>query len=51
MANHSATKKDVRQSTKRNLRNRYFGKTTRNAIKDIRSVTDNKVASEKLPIV
>ena len=51
MANHSATKKDVRQSTKRNLRNRYYGKTTRNAIKDIRAITDNKVASEKLPVV
>ena len=51
MANHSATKKDVRQSTKRNLRNRYYGKTTRNAIRDIRAITDNKVASEKLPVV
>ena len=51
MANHSATKKDARQSAKRTERNKYYGKTTRNAIKDIRSVTDNKVASEKLPVV
>ncbi|MEY3114908.1 MAG: hypothetical protein RL423_1119, partial [Bacteroidota bacterium] len=28
MANHSATKKDVRQATKRRDRNRYYGKTT-----------------------
>ena len=51
MANHSATKKDVRQSTKRNERNRYYGKTTRNAIRDIKAVEDNKSASEKLPSV
>ncbi|MEO7444413.1 MAG: 30S ribosomal protein S20 [Ferruginibacter sp.] len=47
MANHSATKKDVRQSTKRNERNRYYGKTTRNAIRDIRALEDNKSASDK----
>lgn len=51
MANHSATKKDVRQSTKRNERNRYYGKTTRNAIRDLRTITDGKVASEKLTSV
>jgi len=51
MANHAATKKDVRQSTKRNERNRYYGKTTRNAIRDIRAVEDNKTAAEKLPSV
>ena len=42
MANHAATKKDVRQSTKRNERNRYYGKTTRNAIRDIRALEENK---------
>ncbi len=31
MANHKATKKDARQSLKRRERNRYYGKTTRNA--------------------
>ncbi|MDB5202639.1 MAG: ribosomal protein [Ferruginibacter sp.] len=51
MANHSATKKDVRQSAKRNERNRYYGKTTRNAIRDIKTLEENKAASEKLPIV
>lgn len=51
MANHSATKKDVRQSAKRNERNRYYGKTTRNAIRDIKAVTDQKAAAEKLPSV
>ncbi len=35
MANHKATKKDVRQSEKRRERNRYYGKTTRNAIRTL----------------
>ena len=51
MANHSATKKDVRQSAKRNERNRYYGKTTRNAIRDIRAIDNSKAASDQLPKV
>lgn len=51
MANHSATKKDVRQSARRNERNRYYGKTTRNAIRDIRALDDQKAAADKLPSV
>ena len=51
MANHAATKKDVRQSAKRNERNRYYGKTTRNAIRDIRAIDSQKTASDKLPEV
>jgi small subunit ribosomal protein S20 len=37
MANHSATKKDARQAEKRRERNKYYGKTTRNAIRDLRA--------------
>jgi small subunit ribosomal protein S20 len=51
MANHAATKKDVRQSRKRNERNRYYGKTTRNAIRDIRAIEDKTGAIAKLPEV
>lgn len=51
MANHSATKKDVRQATKRRDRNRYFGKTTRNAIRDMKTSTEKKVYEEQLPNV
>ena len=51
MANHSATKKDVRQSSKRNERNRYYGKTTRNAIRDIKAIDDKAGANEKQPLV
>ncbi|NTS41152.1 30S ribosomal protein S20 [Flavisolibacter sp. BT320] len=51
MANHKATKKDVRQSAKRRERNRYYGKTTRNAIRDLRAVTEGAAAGEQLPEV
>ena len=51
MANHKATKKDVRQVSKRRARNRYQGKTTRNAIRDLRALTDLTAAGEKLASV
>lgn len=51
MANHKATKKDVRKSSARRERNRYYGKTTRNAIRDLKSLTDKAAAAEKLPDV
>jgi small subunit ribosomal protein S20 len=49
MANHSATKKDVRQSTKRRERNRFYGKTTRNAIRDLKAVGTKAEATTQLP--
>jgi len=49
MANHKATKKDVRAATKRRDRNRYYGKTTRNAIRDLKVIKEQKDASAKLP--
>ena len=49
MANHKATKKDVRQATKRRERNRYNGKTTRNAIREFKEVKDSKSIGEQLP--
>jgi small subunit ribosomal protein S20 len=50
MANHSATKKDSRQALKRRDSNRYHGKTTRNAIRDLKELKDEKVYKEKLPL-
>ena len=50
MANHKATKKDVRQATKRRERNKYYGKTTRNAIRELRAAK-GKEAGEKFPDV
>ena len=49
MANHSATKKDVRQSAKRRDRNKYYGKTTRNAIRKLDEIKDAKEAAAKIP--
>lgn len=40
----------MRQSAKRRERNKFYGKTTRNAIRDIRAA-DEKTAAEKLPTV
>ena len=51
MANHKATKKDVRQAEKRRDRNRYYGKTTRNAIRELKTLTDEKAYGEGLPDV
>ena len=51
MANHKATKKDIRQSAKRRDRNRYYGKTTRNAIRSLLSLKDKKEALEAMPKV
>jgi small subunit ribosomal protein S20 len=48
MANHKATRKDVRQSEARRERNRYYGKTTRNAIRNLLATTDKAVAQENL---
>lgn len=49
MANHSATKKSVRRSTKRNDRNRYQGKTSRNAIRNFGLIDNKAEATEKMP--
>lgn len=51
MANHKATKKDARQAEKRRERNRYKGKTTRNAIRDLKAIETKTEASKELPKV
>ena len=48
MANHQATKKDVRQAAKRRERNKYYGKTTRNAIRDLKVIKKNGEAVKPL---
>lgn len=48
MANHKATKKDNRQNESRRERNRYYGKTTRNAIRTLLAITDKAAAQESL---
>ncbi len=51
MANHKSALKRIRQSRKRNLQNRYYAKTTRNAIANLRKTKDKKEASVSLPKV
>lgn len=51
MANHKATKKDARQAAKRRDRNRYYGKTTRNAMRDLQNLEDNAAYNDKMPSV
>ncbi|MBZ0099314.1 MAG: 30S ribosomal protein S20, partial [Taibaiella sp.] len=51
MANHKSTRKSVRKNAARRDRNRYYGKTTRNAIRNLLAITDKKEASEEMPKV
>ncbi len=48
MANHKATKKDIRQSEVRRERNRYYGKTTRNAMRNLLALTEKATAQTEL---
>ena len=51
MAHHKAAKKSIRQAEKRNEKNRYYGKTTRNAIKKLRTAAEPAEADKLLPDV
>lgn len=51
MANHKATKKDARQALKRRDRNRYYGKTTRNAIRDLKASGSQSEYDANMPNV
>ncbi len=51
MANHKSALKRIRQSETKRLRNRFYHKTTRTAIKKLRSEEDKKSAEEQLPKV
>ena len=45
MANHASADKRIRQSERRRLHNKYYAKTTRNAIRALRN-TDTKASAE-----
>ena len=51
MANHKSALKRMRQSEKRRLHNRYYAKTTRNAIKKLRNETSKEEAEKRFPEV
>ncbi|MBK9635695.1 MAG: 30S ribosomal protein S20 [Bacteroidetes bacterium] len=49
MAHHKSAKKRIRQSAKKRLQNRYYGKTTRNAIRKLRALENKEEAVALLP--
>ncbi len=51
MANHKSALKRIRQTAKKAEHNRYYHKTTRNAVRRLRSTTDASEAAELLPRV
>ncbi|MDR2359565.1 MAG: 30S ribosomal protein S20 [Prevotellaceae bacterium] len=51
MANHKSAEKRYRQSEKRRVHNKYYARTTRNAIKALRNTTDKAAAIALLPKV
>jgi small subunit ribosomal protein S20 len=51
MANHKSALKRVRANDVKRLRNKYQHKTTRNAIRSLRALTDKKEAQKLLPSV
>jgi len=51
MANHKSALKRVRQDAKKRLTNRYYKKSTRTSIKNLRDMTDKKEAEAFLPKV
>ncbi|MDO5571396.1 MAG: 30S ribosomal protein S20 [Bacteroidales bacterium] len=44
MANHKSSIKRIRQTQTKNLRNRYYGKTARNAVRKLRALTNKEEA-------
>ena len=44
MANHKSSEKRIRQTVSRRLRNRYYEKTARNAVRRLRAMTNAEEA-------
>jgi small subunit ribosomal protein S20 len=51
MANHKSSAKRIRTNEKKRLRNRYFAKSMRTAVKKFRSIVDKTEATAQLPKV
>ncbi len=51
MANHKSAEKRIRQSEVKKTANKYHAKTTRNAVKKIRTSTNKAEVTELLPKV
>lgn len=51
MANHKSSKKRILQAEKKRVRNKYYHKTTRNAVRALRNTEEKDAASALLPKV
>lgn len=51
MAHHASAQKRIRQTERRTLHNKYYAKTTRNAIRDLRNTTVKADAEVRAPKV
>lgn len=51
MANHKSAIKRIRSNDAKRLENRYYAKTTRTALKKLRTTSDKKEATDLLPKV
>jgi len=51
MANHKSAQKRIRSNDAKRLRNKYQHKTTRNAVRKLRSLNDKNEAETLLPQV
>ncbi len=51
MANHKSALKRIRQTERKRLHNRYYAKTTRNAVKNLRLLEDKEEAIKLYPNV
>ena len=51
MANHKSSEKRIRQAEARKANNKYVAKTTRNAVKNLRTTSDKTEAQALLPKV
>lgn len=51
MANHKSALKRIKSNEVKRLRNKYQHKTTRNAVRKLRELTDKKEAEKMLPSI
>lgn len=51
MAHHQSALKRIRQTEVHRLDNKYYARTTRNAVKQLRLTSDKAAATEQLPKV
>ena len=51
MANHKSSLKRIRQDKTKNLHNRYYAKTMRNAVRKLRAMDNKEEAAKLYPAV